>query len=59
MKYNFDEIVPRENTDCLKYDIRKEVYGREDIIPMWIADMDFKTPPFIMDAMRKRIKSRL
>ena len=55
MKYNFDEIIPRENTDCLKFDIRKEVYGRDDIIPMWIADMDFKTPPFIMEAMRKRL----
>ena len=59
MKYNFDEIVARENTDCLKYDIRKEVYGREDIIPMWIADMDFKTPPFIMEAMRKRMEHEI
>ena len=55
MKYNFDEIIPRENTDCLKFDIRKEVYGRDDIIPMWIADMDFMTPPFFMVAMRKRL----
>ena len=56
MKYNFDETVERENTDCLKYDIRKGTFGREDVIPMWIADMDFKTPPFIMNALRKRLE---
>ena len=54
-EYNFDEIVSRENTDCLKYDVRENVYGRNDVIPMWIADMDFKTPPFIMEALRKRL----
>ena len=56
MQYDFDEIVPRENTDCLKYDTRKETFSREDVIPMWIADMDIKTPPFIMDAIRKRLE---
>lgn len=56
MRYNFDEIVPRENTDCLKFDIRKETFGREDVIPMWIADMDFKTPPFIINALRERLE---
>ncbi|MBQ1964996.1 MAG: aminotransferase class I/II-fold pyridoxal phosphate-dependent enzyme, partial [Tidjanibacter sp.] len=55
-KYDFDEIVPREGTDCLKYDARTEYFGREDVIPMWIADMDFKTPPFIMEALRKRLE---
>ncbi|MBO7204480.1 MAG: PatB family C-S lyase [Bacteroidales bacterium] len=56
MQYDFDEIVSRENTDCLKYDTRKETFSREDVIPMWIADMDIKTPPFIMDAIRKRLE---
>lgn len=55
-KYDFDEIVPREGTDCLKYDARTEYFGREDVIPMWIADMDFKTPPFVMEALRKRLE---
>ncbi len=59
MKYNFDEIVARENTDCLKYDVRKETFGRDDIIPMWIADMDFKTPPFIMNAISERMKHEI
>ena len=55
MKYNFDEIVPRKHTDCLKYDNVKEMFGTEEVLPMWIADMDFRTPPFIVDAIRKRM----
>lgn len=55
MKYDFDEIVPRKDTDCVKYDNVKEIFGTEDIIPMWVADMDWKTPPFIIDAMRKQL----
>ena len=56
MKYNFDEIVPRKHTDCLKYDNVMEIFGTEEVIPMWIADMDFKTPSFIVDAIRKRMQ---
>lgn len=59
MKYDFDEIVRRENTGCLKYDMLKEKFGRDDIIPMWIADMDFKTPPFIMNALRTRLEHEI
>ncbi len=59
MKYNFDEIVPRKHTDCLKYDNVKEMFGTEEILPMWIADMDFKTPDFIVDAIRKRLNHEL
>lgn len=55
MKYDFDEIVPRKHTDCLKYDNVKEMFGTEEILPMWIADMDFRTPAFIVDAIRKRL----
>lgn len=55
-RYDFDEIVAREGTDCLKYDARTEYFGRNDVIPMWIADMDFKTPPFVMEALRKRLE---
>jgi cystathionine beta-lyase len=55
MMYNFDEAPARENTNCLKYDRRKEVFGRADVIPMWIADMDFPTPPFILEALRARL----
>lgn len=55
MKYNFDEIVQRRHTDCLKYDNVKEIFGTEEILPMWIADMDFKTPAFIVEAIRNRL----
>jgi cystathionine beta-lyase len=55
MKWNFDEEVSREGTDCVKYDLRKETFGTEDVIPMWVADMDFKTPDFIISALRKRL----
>ncbi|MFP4024233.1 MAG: MalY/PatB family protein [Thiohalospira sp.] len=56
MKYNFDEIINRENTASVKFDLRKVVFGKEDIIPMWFADMDFKTPEFIIDALKKRLE---
>ncbi len=56
MKYDFDEIVPREHTDCFKFDNVKEIFGTEDVIPMWIADMDFRTPPFIVETIRKRLE---
>jgi cystathionine beta-lyase len=59
MKYNFDEIVQRKHTDCLKYDNVKEIFGTEEILPMWIADMDFKTPDFIVDAIRNRLSHEL
>jgi cystathionine beta-lyase len=55
MAYNFDEIISRENTDCVKYDFRKQLFGSDDVIPMWVADMDFKTPDFIVDALKARM----
>lgn len=55
MIYDFDEPVDRQGTSCVKYDLRNDVFGKGDIIPMWVADMDFKTPPFIIDALRKRL----
>ena len=55
VKYNFDEIINRENTDCIKYDFRKHYFGTDDVIPMWVADMDFKTPDFILNAIKQRI----
>ena len=53
-KYNFDEIVPREGTDCIKYDAREWIFKTNDVLPLWVADMDFKTPDFIVDAIKKR-----
>ncbi len=55
MVYNFDEPVARQGTNSVKYDSRKDIFGREDIIPMWVADMDFKCPPPIIEALKKRL----
>lgn len=59
MTYNFDEIIPREGTDSLKYDARKRYFGTEDLLPMWVADMDFRTPDFIVNAMKKRLEHEI
>jgi cysteine-S-conjugate beta-lyase len=55
MKYNFDEIVDREHTDSIKYDYRKILFGKSDVLPFWVADMDFKTPDFILEALKNRL----
>ena len=55
MMWNFDEEINRENSDSVKYDLRDEKFGKKDIIPMWVADMDFRTPGFITDKLRERL----
>jgi len=52
--HDFNKIIKRENTDSVKYDLRKLYFRKEDVIPMWVADMDFETPDFIRDAVKKR-----
>lgn len=58
-KYNFDEVIPRHGTNSVKYDFRERVFGKEDVIPMWVADMDFRTPDFIMNAIRERTEHEI
>ena len=55
-KYNFDEIIDRRGTGALKTDVLKERYGRDDLIGLWVADMDFKTGDFITEALINRCK---
>ena len=55
MKYNFDEIIDRRGTESVKWDAVSERWGRNDLLPMWVADMDFRTPSFVMNALRKRL----
>ena len=50
MKYNFDEIVERRGTHCVKWDESPS----DEVIPLWVADMDFKTAPQILEAVKKR-----
>lgn len=52
--YNFDEIIDRSGSDCVKWDALTKMYDRNDLLPMWVADMDFRSPDFVMDAIRKR-----
>ena len=59
MKYNFDEIIDRKGTDALKLEALLPRWGHEDLIPMWVADMDFRTPPFIVDVIKKRIECEI
>jgi cysteine-S-conjugate beta-lyase len=54
-RFNFDEVVIRKGTDSIKYDGAEEFLGNGNVIPMWVADMDFKTPPFVADALRTRM----
>ena len=51
MKYDFDTIIPRRGTNSYKWDTPEE----ENVLPMWVADMDFRTAPAIIDALQKRV----
>ncbi len=55
-KYNFDEIIDRKGTGAIKTDVLAERYGNPDLIPLWVADMDFKSPPAIAEAISERAK---
>ncbi len=54
-KVDFDEMVNRRGSDSVKHNNLIEKFGTEDIIPMWVADMDFKSPKEIVDALKKRV----
>lgn len=51
MIFDFNEIVDRKNTNSIKYDFAKERGKPEDVLPLWVADMDFRTPPEVTDAL--------
>ncbi len=56
MKYNFDEIINRSTSHCVKIEKLKAVFGRDDLMPLWVADMDFLSPPPITEALLERTK---
>lgn len=58
-KYDFDKVIDRSGTNALKTDVLEKRYGRSDLIPLWVADMDFETPDFITDALKKRLEHSL
>lgn len=51
MKYNFDEVIPRKNTNSVKWDLAKDV----EVLPMWVADMDFKTALEILEVISEKV----
>lgn len=53
---NFDTLIDRRGTGCVKYEALQKLYGRTDLLPLWVADMDFATPPFIIEAMARRLR---
>lgn len=56
MSYNFDEVIDRSNNFSAKWSEMDKKYGSNDLLPMWVADMDFKTAPSVIDAMRERLE---
>lgn len=58
-QYNFDEIIDRRGTNSMKQDGLKEFFGRDDLTSLWVADMDFKTPDFIVNALKERMKHEI
>jgi cysteine-S-conjugate beta-lyase len=52
--YDFDKIIDRRSTASIKFDFRGKFFDNPDVVPMWVADMDFETPDFIVDAVSKR-----
>lgn len=59
MTYNFNQIIDRRGSGDLKHGVLKERYGRDDLLPLWVADMDFETPPFITEALQQRLQHSL
>ena len=59
MIYNFDEIIDRSGNHSAKYDERIKKFGTDDVIPLWIADMDFRTAQPIIDALTRRAQEGL
>lgn len=53
MKYNFDKLINRRGTNAIKYDFSIREGMPEDVIPMWVADMDFQSPPAVIEAVIK------
>lgn len=53
-QYDFDTPIDRHGSDCFKWDALPSMYGRDDLTPMWVADMDWRSPDFVLDAIRHR-----
>lgn len=54
MTFDFDTILDRRRTGSYKWDFCERAFGEKDVIPMWVADMDFEAPPAVVEAIRRR-----
>ena len=55
-RYDFDKIIDRRGSGAVKTDALGKVFGKDGLIPMWVADMDFETPNFIINALKDRLE---
>ncbi len=55
-RYDFDKVIDRRGSGAVKTDALGKVYGKDDLIPLWVADMDFETPDFIVQALKERLE---
>lgn len=53
--YDFNQVVNRKNTSSVKWELTKEIFGTSDVLPMWVADMDFESPIEVKEAIQKRL----
>lgn len=56
---NFDKKIQRQNTNCVKYDNLNVFFGTEDVLPLWVADMDFEVPSCISKAIKERAEHKI
>ncbi|WP_373895242.1 hypothetical protein [Virgibacillus sp. CBA3643] len=54
MIYDFNQVINRYNTNSVKWDKTEKLFGDKDILPMWIADMDFACPKPVINAIKER-----
>ena len=57
--YNFDTIIDRQGTNTVAIDGQEATFGRDGLMPLWVADMDFETPSFIVEALQQRLNHHL
>ena len=57
--YDFDKVIPRKNTNSAKWDLSPFLFGGEDVIPMWVADMDLPVARPIIEALKKRLEHEI
>ncbi|MCM3759549.1 pyridoxal phosphate-dependent aminotransferase [Alkalihalobacillus oceani] len=56
MNQQFDQVIPRLGTNSLKWDMTEQRFGEKDLLPLWVADMDFKAPQAVIDALHQKVE---